>query len=364
MNFEKLTIERIRARPVLAPMKRPILNRLRDIKRWPLILIDLYTAEGVVGRSYLQPYLARSTRYLVAALEDLGEFLEGRPVAPLDLYRDGGLSLAPVGHQGMSLIALSGLDMAAWDALARAAGVPLCVLLGGTPAPVTAYNSNGLWLGDADAVAAEALELMDEGGFTTLKLRLGRDRAEDDMAALHAVKRAVGDGVRLMVDYSQCMDMAEALHRCHMIDDLDLVWIEEPLVSDDLDGYARLTEQLKTPVQVGENYYGTRELYRAIQARASDLVMLDLMRIGGVTGWLRSAAIAGAAGIPLSNHLYPEVGAHLMRVTESAHWLEWLDWSEPVLQEPFAVSNGAVAIPDRPGIGLEWDEDFVSAHAM
>jgi mandelate racemase len=358
----RLTLEGIRARPVVVPMKRPIINRVITVERWPVILIDLYTREGVVGRSYLQPYLTRTMPCLIAILEDLAALLKGQPLAPLDLFREARRSLLPVGHQGQSLIAVSGLDMAAWDALACASGLPLCTYLGGSTGAVKAYSSNGLWFGDAETKGAEALELLAEGGFTAVKLRLGRERAVDDLNAVHAVKRAVGDEVRVMVDYSQAMGMSEALQRCHQIDDLGLEWIEEPIVTDDLDGYARLASELKTPVQTGENFYGVRDLYRAVQARACDVVMVDLMRIGGVTGWLRSAAIAAAAGLPLSNHLYPEMSAHLLRVSESAHWLEWLDWALPVLARPFPIENGHLVIPDEPGTGIEWDEEFVAAH--
>jgi mandelate racemase len=260
------------------------------------------------------------------------------------------------------MIAVSGLDMAAWDALARAVDMPLCVLLGGSVGPVQAYNSNGLWLKDPREVAAEALELRDEGGFTALKLRLGRDNPADDLSTIAAVRDAVGEHMRLMVDFNQGLHLGEALERCHMIDDLALIWIEEPVVYDNLDGCARLAAELKTPLQIGENFYGPRELQKAIQFKACDFVMPDFMRIGGVTGWLRSAAIAGTAGIPMSSHLYPEVAAHVLRVTETAHWLEWQDWANPILRQPFRVENGNLSIPDLPGIGLEWDEDAIHAH--
>ena len=165
-----------------------------------------------------------------------------------------------------------------------------------------------------------------------------------------------------MIDYSQTLDMSEAIQRCHMIDDQGLAWIEEPIIYDNLEGYAQLRAGLKTPIQMGENFYGPRDLHKAIQQKACDLVMPDFMRIGGVTGWMRSAAIAGAAGIPVSTHLYPEVAAHMMRVTETAQWLEWQNWSAPVLQQPYAIKNGHLEIPEAPGIGLEWDEDFIAAH--
>src|SRR5207244_12826939 len=124
----------------------------------------------------------------------------------------------------------------------------------------------------------------------------------------------------------------------------------------------QLTRGLKTPVQLGENFWGPRELYRAIQMRAGDYVMPDFMRIGGVSGWLRAAPIAAAAGIEISTHLYPEVAAHVMRVTETAHWLEWQDWANPILQQPYEAKAGNLHIPDVPGVGLEWDEKAVAAH--
>jgi mandelate racemase len=260
------------------------------------------------------------------------------------------------------MIAVAGLDMAAWDALAKAADMPLCVLLGGSVGPVKSYNSNGLWLKEPEAVAAEAVQLRDEGGFSGLKLRLGRDRVADDLATVEAVRRMVGADMQLMIDFNQGLTLAEALQRCHMIDDLGVAWIEEPIVYDNLDGYAQLAAELKTPIQIGENFYGPRDLHLALQKKACDLVMPDFMRIGGVTGWLKAAAIAGAAGIPMSTHFYPEVAAHVMRVTETAHWLEWQDWADPVLQKPYEVRDGLLHIPDVPGVGLEWNDDAIAAN--
>jgi mandelate racemase len=362
MQKASLTVRSITARPVVLKLKRPVVARIATITDWPLVLIDLLTEEGITGRSYLEPYVVKSMRYLVPALDDLGAMLKGRPVAPIELFEAARTSLHFVGYEGLSLIAASGLDMAAWDALAKAAGQPLCVLLGGSVGPVRAYNSNGLWLQQPKAVAEEALALRDEGGFTGLKLRLGRARMADDLATLAAVRKAIGDEIHLMVDFNQGLNLAEALQRCHAIDDHGLAWIEEPIVYDNLEGYARLAADLKTPLQIGENFYGPRELYKALQQKACDLVMPDFMRIGGVTGWMRAAAIAGAAGIPVSTHLYPEVAAQVMRVTETAHWLEWQDWADPILQRPYEIKDGLLHIPDVPGVGLEWDEGAIAAN--
>ena len=343
MRSATLTFKSIRARPVVLKLKRSVIARIATITDWPLILIDLFTNEGVVGRSYLEPYTVKAMKYLVPALHDLGDMLKGRELAPVELYELARKSLHFVGYQGLSMIAVSGLDLAAWDARAKAANVPLCVFLGGSVGPVRAYNSNGLWLKEPSAVAAESIELRDEGGFTGLKLRLGRDRLRDDLETIEAVRNAVSDDTALMIDFNQGLNLADALQRCHAIDDLGLTWIEEPIVYDNFDGFAQLAAELKTPIQIGENFYGPRDVHTALQKKACDFVMPDFMRIGGVTGWLRAAAIAGAAGIPVSTHLYPEVAAHVMRVTETAHWLEWQDWADPILLKPYDIKDGLLS---------------------
>lgn len=362
MPFEPLTLRSVEVTPVLVPLRRPVVSKVGLFEQWPMILIDLQTEQGIVGRSYLEPYLKQSARYLVPAIHDLVEARRGQPFCPFDDYRRGRATLGLVGLEGISLIAVSGLDMAMWDALAKAADMSLAVFLGGSLGPVPAYNSNGLWLTPVEKLGHEAAELVQEGGFAGLKLRLGRDRLEDDIAAIRAVRDAVGEGVKLMVDFNQGLTLGDALHRCHALDRQGLYWFEEPIPYSHIAGYAQLTRELQTPVQLGENFYGPRALFQAVRAGAGDYVMPDLMRIGGVSGWLRAAAIAGAAGIEMSSHLYPEVAAHLLRVTETAHWLEWQDWADPILAEPFRLENGHLVVPDRPGNGIEWNEEAVTRY--
>ncbi len=363
MNRPKLTLKSVRARSVVVPLRRPVVSKVGLFRDWPMILIDLYTNEGVVGHSYLEPYLRQSIRYIIPAIEDLAAAAKGLAVAPFDGFRRGIGSLHLVGREGVSMIAVSGLDMAAWDAMSKAADMPLAVFLGGTVGPVPAYNSNGLWLTPLDTLASEAAALVAEGGFTGLKLRLGRDALADDLAAIATVREAAGHNVKLMCDFNQGLSLGDSLVRCHALDDQGLYWFEEPTTYDNIPGYAQLARELKTPVQLGENFYGPRLLYQAIIAGAGDYVMPDLMRIGGVSGWLRAAGITGAAGIPMSSHLYPEIAAHLMRVTDTAHWLEWQDWADPILAEPFQCKDGHLIIPDRPGQGIGWDEKAVARYA-
>ena len=363
MTRADLTLKEVRTRPVVVPLARPVVSKVGVFHDWPLILIDLYTNEGIVGHSYLEPYLKQSVRYIVPAISDLAEAAKGKPIAPFDAFGRAIGSLHLVGRAGVSLIAVSGLDMAAWDALAKAANMPLAVFLGGTIGPVPAYNSNGLWLTPLETIEAETAELVSEGNFSGLKLRLGRERLGDDLAAIAAVRNAAGAEIHLMCDFNQGLSLGDALVRCHGLDDQRLYWFEEPTTYDNIPGYTQLARELQTPVQLGENFYGPRQLYQAVLAGAGDYVMPDMMRIGGVSGWLRAAGITAAAGTPMSTHLYPEVSAHLMRVTETAHWLEWQDWADPILTEPFQLKDGHLLVPDKPGIGIEWNEKAIDQFA-
>lgn len=361
-HTHRLTLRSITLRLLSVPLTRPIVSNptVGSYTHWPFILIDLQTHEGVVGRSYLEPYVAGSAAYILPAIEAIAASLKDKPLAPLDWYAGAIKAMHLSGREGVGLVAASGLDMAIWDAVAKVAGLPLAEYLGGSIGGLRAYNTNGLWLLPVEQLRDEAVALVAQGGFSAIKMRMGRERLSADVAALDAVRSAVGSEVRLMVDFNQALDMGEALVRLHALDSEGLQWFEEPVVFDNFAGCAQLARELKTPLQIGENIYGPRSFLRAVQENAADLYMPDMMRIGGITGFLRCAAIAGAAGIPLSSHLYPEASAHVLRVAETAHWLEWRDWAHPFLEAPFAVENGQVMIPDRPGLGIAWNEDAVS----
>jgi mandelate racemase len=167
-----------------------------------------------------------------------------------------------------------------------------------------------------------------------------------------------------MVDFNQALGFGDALRRCHELDDAGLYWFEEPIAYDNVHGYAELARKIRTPLQMGENFYGARDLLNFVRAGAVHYAMADLMRIGGVTGWLRASNGAGAAGIQFSNHLYPEIAAHLLRVTPTAHWLEWVDWACPILAEPLTPKNGTVSASLAPGTGIAWNETGVRKYLV
>ena len=352
-------IRSIDATLVKVPMRRPLGTSAARVTDAPLLLIDVHTEDGITGRAYLFCYRESAGTAALPFVQDAAEALAGSPVAPAAVRRTLEARFKLLGVRGVLAMVLAGLDVACWDALAIAAGVPLARLLGADLRPIPAYNSNGLGLIEAKAAAEEAEALVAEG-FHAIKLRLGRPSAQDDLAAVRAVRAAIGPDVVLMADFNQALTLQEAQARCRMLDDEGLHWIEEPVRHDDYPAGARLAHDLRTPIQLGENFAGPRELTRALTHQACDLVMPDLDRIGGVTGWRDAAAIAAAAGVPLSSHLYPEVSAHLLAASPTAHWLEYVDWANPVLREPIPVVDGQVTPPDRPGNGLEWDADAVA----
>lgn len=251
---------------------------------------------------------------------------------------------------------MSGIDVAAWDALAGAAGLPLAGLLGGEARPVPAYGSlRTMTLEDAPGEAAE----LSGSGFDSYKVKIGRPDPGEDLAAIRAVKDAVGGGTRLAVDFNQLLSVPEAVGRGRVLREEGVWWVEEPTRADDFAGHARIRREPGPPVQLGENWWGTQDMAKSLSAGASDFGMPDVMRMGGVTGWLRAAALAEAAGLPLSSHLYVEVSAHLLAVTPTAHYLEYLDVAAPILEEPLRIEDGrAVPLPG-PGVGMAWDEDAV-----
>ncbi len=241
--------------------------------------------------------------------------------------------------------------------------MPPATVLGGKPAPVRAYNSCGLGLMEAGALADEAEKLL-AGGFRALKLRLGYATLEADLAAVRAVRARIPAEVAVLVDYNQALSVQEAIRRARALDEEGIGWIEEPVRHDDFDGCARIAQAVATPVQIGENFSQVHDMEKALMARASDLVMPDLERIGGVSGWLRARDLAHSHGMPMSSHLYPEVSAHLLAVTPTAHWLEYVDWANAVLAEPVRIENGYAVVSGRPGNGLEWDPDAVRRYRM
>jgi mandelate racemase len=358
-----LKIKSVTVRAVAVTMRRPLQTSTGAVSVAPLLLVDLKTSGGIVGRSYLFAISKAHLRPLAALVEAMAEMIAGDALAPFEIEKKLRARYTLLGVHNLVLFGIAAIDMCAWDALGQSLGQPVARLLGGQPRPVAAYNSNGLGIQDLKPLAKEAEQLVAEG-FGAVKLRLGRPTAKADLEALRTVKKTIGPQVTLMVDFNQGLTVAEAIRRGRMIDEEGgVLWIEEPVRADDFAGCAKVAREVATPIQLGENFMGPEQMAQALAAGCCDYVMPDAQRIGGVTGWMRAAALAQGAGLEMSSHLFPEASVHLLAVTPTCHWLEYVDWANPVLQEPVRVRSGQAIGPQGAGLGMKWNEKAVKRFA-
>jgi len=351
------TIRKFRVRPLDLALSKPVETASGTMATAPVVLLDIFTDQGITGCSYMRVYTPLALEPLAQLLRNLQSQLAGVNGAPDLVAAKLQRTFRLLGPQGLTGIAMAGIDMALWDALAKAREIALVRLLGGEPKPIAAYAS--LRSMSPVAAAHEAAQMC-ELGFSAIKVKIGRSTIDDDLATIRAVRDAIGSDARLMVDYNQSLSVEDAIERARVLDAEGLYWIEEPTRADDFEGHARIAKAAQTPIQLGENWWGPHDMQKSIAARASDHVMFDVMKLGGVSGWLEAAALAEAASLPASSHTFPEFTVHLLGVTSTCHFLEYLDHVGPLLMQPVKLSNGFALTPDRPGAGLEWNEDLIS----
>jgi mandelate racemase len=360
MSTAIAAIGSVTARAVVAPISRPVKNAFGIIEAAPLVLVDVVTDQGVTGRSYIFAYTRLTLAPLVHLIGEIGSELVGKPIAPFDLMAEMDAKFRLLGWQGLVGMAVSGLDMAFWDALGQVAGQPLARLLGGSPRPIPAYDSYGVV--DPAADEKDLRRSLDQG-FRGIKIKGGDGDLDNDERVVKAVRGLIGPDIALMLDFNQSLDPSEASRRIIRLAPYDLHWIEEPVAAENLGGHARVRETSPISIQSGENWWFPRGFAEAIAAGASDFIMPDLMKVGGITGWLRVAGQADAASIPMSSHLFAEASSHMLAVTPTAHWLEVLDLARAILAEPIEIVDGTITARG-PGLGLSWDEAAVAKYLV
>ncbi len=318
----------------------------------PLVLLTVQTDEGVAGHSITFTYTDAALKPTADLLRNLEGLVAGQALAP-ESVTDGLLArFRLLGTQGLVGMAIAAIDMALWDAHARAQRLPLCRLLGAAPRPQPAYGGIGFDGADACARAAEGWARQ---GLRGVKAKIGYPTVQEDLAVVREMRAAAGPEVAVMVDYNQSLSPTEAQRRLRVLDGEGLAWVEEPVASHDFAAFARLAQEAATPLQAGENWWGPLEFRQAVEAGVRDHLMADVMKVGGVTGWRRVAALAQAWGIPLSSHLWAETSAHLLAASPTALWLEYIDWWNPVLRQPLRLEAGCAVLDDGPGSGVEFD---------
>lgn len=355
MDGATVKIAKVRARPVVAPLARPLRTASGEIPAAPLLLIDVETDASITGRAYIFGYSTVALQPLASLVENICDLYAGKSISPVERMEEAERTFRLLGRQGLLGMVLSGIDMALWDVLGRVHNVPVVELLGGEARPIRAYDSHSL----IDPVADRKLiEASMARGFKGFKIKLGQSDLQLDVATVAGVKEILGDEVALMVDYNQSLTVPDAIRRIDYLSEHDLHWVEEPVPAEDLKGHADIRAVSSIPIQTGENWWFPQDMARALAADACDLAMPDLMKIGGITGWLRAAGQGEAASIPVSSHIFVEASAHVLPVTPTCDWLEFLDLASALLARPIEVEDGMVTA-QGPGLGMEWDDAAV-----
>ncbi|WP_420403338.1 enolase C-terminal domain-like protein [Nisaea sp.] len=347
-------------RTVVVPLPQPHKTASGTLQAAPLVLLDIATDAGITGSAYLFPYSDYFLRPLAQLVSELEAKVKGDALMPRDVWMKLRTLCRLSGWPGLMASAVGGIDMALWDAAAKAQGLPLAALLGSAPRPVRVYDSLGQ-MGPEET--ARDIERSLEDGFRAFKVKSGAPDPREDVAVARAIRSVAGEDAWVAMDFNQAFSADEAARRMHLLDHEGLAWIEEPVAWDDVAGHANVRAAIATPVQSGENWYGARDMAKMLEAGAIDHAMPDAMRIGGVTGWMEVAGLAAAHNIPVSSHLFPDHSVHLLAATPTGHILEWFDLAAGILAERPRIADGLVVPPDLPGAGIVWDEKAIDEYA-
>ena len=259
---------------------------------------------------------------------------------------------ASVGRSGLATQALAAFDIALYDLKAKRAGLPLAKLLGAHRDSVRTYNTSGGFLNASLEEVRERASRSLEEGIGGIKIKVGLPDSAEDLRRVRGVREHIGDGVPLMVDANQQWDRATALRMGTRLDEFDLVWIEEPLDAYDVEGHARLTSTLGTPIATGEMLASVAEHERLIDGAACDIIQPDAPRVGGITQFLRLMTLADQRGLDLAPHFAMEIHLHLAACYPRETWVEHFDWLDPLFNERLETKDGRMLVPDRPGLGV------------
>ncbi len=352
----------VRSALVYVPLRAPasdakvLTGRQRPLDRVAILTAEIATADGHRGLGFSYSKRAGGPALYAHAREIAHELLGEDPSDCGRLWDKLQWAGASVGRGGLAAQAIAAFDVALWDLKARRAGLPLAKLLGAYRDGVRCYNTSGGFLSSAlDEVLANA-EAALARGVGGIKLKVGHPDAAVDLERVAAARRRLGDRTPLMVDANQQWDRAAALRMGRAFEPYGLVWIEEPLDAHDAEGHAALARALDTPIATGEMLTSVAEHARLLAVGAADILQPDAPRVGGITPFLRVAALADHGGVPIAPHFAMELHLHLAAAQPREGWVEHFDWLEPLFEERLEIRDGRMIVPDRPGLGLTLSE--------
>src|SRR5579863_7537228 len=332
----------------------------------PIVTLRVETDAGVegIGVSYFAGAL---TRTLAHAIDELGALCVGEDPVRVEAVQQKLRTAAggSAGPGGIYNLALSALDTALWDIRAKSMNLPLWKLLGGARERVPTYASGALMRGLPLDRVVEAAATLKERGWREMKTQLalpGETSPAIEVERIRRVREAIGPEIKLMCDINQRWRPEQAIDIGRRVEDtgVGLFWLEDVTAADDYAGLARVTRALKTPVAGGEYIWGIVPFRHMLEARSVDVVMIDLVRVGGITQWLKVAGMAEAFNLPVVSHLIPEVHVHLIGAIPNGLTVEYMPWLRRLFEEVPQQQNGELAMPQAPGLGLKFDDAAIA----
>ena len=329
------------------------------------VTLELGTDQGLVGVG-LTFFGGALTAALRTAVDALAQLIVGDDPTQVEaiaakLRRAAGSS----GPAGIFTLALSAIDMACWDLRGKAAGQSVCALLGGLRDRVPTYASGALMRPHPVDYLAKAGPRLRDMGFRQMKMQCGSEpSAAASVERVRVMREAIGPDVELMCDINQLWGVHHAIDVGRRIEPYHLYWLEDPVAHDDYSGLARVADALATPVAAGEYHYGITPFRHLAEARSIDIVMIDLLRVGGITQWLKVAGMAEAFNLPVVSHLVPEIHVHLVAAIPHGLTVEYMPWTLRLYEEAPSIENGQLLVPKRPGLGLAFDPAAIKLYQV
>jgi L-alanine-DL-glutamate epimerase-like enolase superfamily enzyme len=331
-------------------------GRQKPLTQVAFLFARVRSADGAEGLGFSYSKRAGGPGLYAHAREIAPELLGEDPSDIGRLWEKLAWAGASVGRGGLSVQAIAALDIALWDLKARRARLPLAKLLGAFRDGVPCYNTSGGFLSSALEEVLDNAQRSLAAGIGGIKIKVGHPDSSVDVGRVQAMREAIGPAVPLMVDANQQWTRVKALRIGRIFEAFDLTWIEEPLDAHDAAGHAALADALDTPVATGEMLTSVAEHERMISAGAADFIQPDAPRVGGITPFLKVAALAEQRRLSLAPHFAMELHVHLAAAYPHEAWVEHFDWLEPLFNERLTVADGKMLVPDRPGLGLTLSE--------
>jgi len=367
-----MKISGFQTRLLFTPADDPLGNSLPDTgRRRAFVTLEMTTDEGIdgVGLTFVPALQASPVAgALRASVYALAEMTIGEN--PIGVDGIEGIvarlqdATAGAGPGGLLTMSLAAVDLALWDIKGKALGQPVAALLGGYRRSVPAYASGALMRPVNAERLAEIGPMLVEQGFRQMKTQMGAEAsANREVERIRALRDAVGDDIDLMCDINQLWSVNRAIDIGRRVEDYHLYWLEDVVAHDDYQGMAKVADALYTPIAAGEYVYGVNPFRQMIENRSADIVMIDLLRVGGITPWRKVAAMAEGFNLPVVSHLVPEIHIQLMAAIPNGLTVEYMPWSLRLWQETPKFANGCLEVPDKPGLGLTFDQDALRRYA-